>query len=157
MEKERIEKEIEPLLAETGFELVDLKVLRHGAKFLLQFFIDRAEGGGVTLEDCGNMSDKLGAYIDMNNVLEGGYILEVSSPGMDRVLRKEKDFLKFKGSRVKIKLKKPVDNARVYYGDLLGFEKGEVQLSGGLKFMLDHIEEARLHPGDDDILKRHDS
>jgi ribosome maturation factor RimP len=153
MEKERIEKETEPLLAETGFELVDLKVLRQGQKLLLQFFIDRVNGG-VTLDDCASMSDKLGSYIDMNNVLEGGYILEVSSPGMDRVLRKEKDFLKFKGSRVRIKLKKPVNNARVYYGDLLGFENGEVLLSGGLNFGLDHIEEARLNPGDDEILKK---
>jgi len=154
MEKERIEKETEPLLTETGFELVDLKVLKHGSKLLLQFFIDRIDGG-VTLEDCASMSDKLGSYIDMNNVLEGGYILEISSPGMDRVLRKEKDFLKFKGSRVKIKLKRPVNNARVYYGDLLGFENGEVLLTGGLKFGLEHIDEARLHPGDDEILKKH--
>ena len=154
LEKERIEKETEPLLAETGFELVDLKVLKHGSKLLLQFFIDRV-AGGITLDDCAVMSDKLGSYIDMNSVLEGGYILEVSSPGMDRVLRKEKDFLKFKGSRVRIKLKKPVNNARVYYGDLLGFENGEVLLSGGLKFELAHIDEARLNPGDDEILKKH--
>ncbi len=125
-----------------------------GGKLLLQFFIDRV-GGGVTLEDCGLMSEKLGSYIEMNNVLEGGYILEISSPGVDRVLRKEKDFLKFKGSKVKIKLKKPLNNARVYYGELLGFESGTVFLSGDLKFNLNDIEEARLNPGDDDILKKH--
>ena len=154
MEKELIEKETEPLLTENGFELVDLKVTKMGAKLLLQFFIDR-QTGGVTLDDCAVMSDKLGSYIDMNNVLEGGYILEISSPGVDRVLRKEKDFLKFKGSKVRIKLKKPQDNARVYYGDLLGFENGAVLLSGGLRFDLDDIEEARLNPGDDEILKKH--
>lgn len=154
MEKELIEKETEPLLAENGFELVDLKVTKMGSKLLLQFFIDRP-GGGVTLEDCGAVSDKLGSHIDMNNVLEGGYILEISSPGVDRVLRKEKDFLKFKGSKVKIKLKKPLNNARVYYGDLLGFENGAVLLSEGLKFDLNDIDEARLNPADEDILKKH--
>ncbi len=154
MERELIEKETEPLLTEQGFELVDLKVTKMGGKLLLQFFIDRV-GGGVTLEDCGLMSEKLGSYIEMNNVLEGGYILEISSPGVDRVLRKEKDFLKFKGSKVKIKLKKPLNNARVYYGELLGFESGTVFLSGDLKFNLNDIEEARLNPGDDDILKKH--
>jgi len=154
MERELIEKETEPLLTEQGFELVDLKVTKMGGKLLLQFFIDRV-GGGVTLEDCGLMSEKLGSYIEMNNVLEGGYILEISSPGVDRVLRKEKDFLKFKGSKVKIKLKKPLNNARVYYGELLGFESGVVFLSGDLKFNLNDIEEARLNPGDDDILKKH--
>ena len=125
-----------------------------GGKLLLQFFIDRPEGG-VTLDDCGVMSEKLGAYLEMNNVLHGGYILEISSPGVDRVLRKEKDFLKFKGSKVKIKLKKPLNNARVYYGDLLGFENGTVLLSEGLKLDLNDVEEARLNPGDDDILKKH--
>jgi len=154
MERELIEKETEPLLTEQGFELVDLKVTKMGAKLLLQFFIDRV-GGGVTLEDCGLMSEKLGSYIEMNNVLDGGYILEISSPGVDRVLRKEKDFLKFKGSKVKIKLRKPLNNARVYYGELLGFESGTVFLSGDLKFTLNDIEEARLNPGDDDILKKH--
>jgi ribosome maturation factor RimP len=154
MEKERIERESEPLLTENGFELVDLKVFKQGAKPLLQFFIDRLEGG-VTLEDCANMSDKLGAYIDMNNILEDGYILEISSPGMDRVLRKEKDFIKFKGSNVKLKLKRPINNARVYYGKLLGFENGEVLLSDDLRFRVDDIYEARLNPGDDEILKKH--
>ena len=154
MQKELIEKETEPLLTENGFELVDLKVLKMGGKLLLQFFIDRPEGG-VTLEDCGVMSDKLGSYFDMNNVLEGGYILEISSPGIDRVLKKEKDFLKFKGSKVKIKLKKPVNNARVYYGELLAFENGAVLLDGGLKFGLDDIEEVRLNPDDEEILKKH--
>jgi len=154
MQKELIEKETEPLLIENGFELVDLKVLKMGGKLLLQFFIDRPEGG-VTLEDCGAMSDKLGSHLDMNDVLEGGYILEISSPGIDRVLKKEKDFLKFKGSQVKIKLKKPVNNARVYYGELLAFENGAVLLSGDLKFELNDIEETRLNPGDEEILKKH--
>lgn len=154
MEKELLEKETEPLLAENGFELVDLKVTKTGGKLLLQFFIDRYEGG-VTLEDCGAVSDKLGSYLDMNNVLAGGYILEISSPGIDRVLKKEKDFIKFKGSKVRVKLKKPLNNARVYYGELLGFSDGAVLLSGGLSFAPGEIEEARLNPSDEDILKKH--
>jgi ribosome maturation factor RimP len=74
---------------------------------------------------------------------------------MDRVLKKEKDFRKFTGSKVKVRLKKPVNNARSYYGELLGFEGGSVLLSGDLKFDLNDIEEARLNPDDDDILKKH--
>lgn len=154
VDKEKIETATGEVLAESGFEIVDLKVMRQSGKLLLQYFIDR-ENGGITLDDCGAMSDKIGSYIDMNNLVEGGYILEVSSPGMDRVLRKEKDFLKFKGSKVKIKLKRPVNNARVYYGELLGFENGEVILNDNTKFNLGDIEEARLNPGDDDILKKH--
>jgi len=154
MENESVENECGKLLADAGFELVDLKFLRHGPKTLLQFFIDRA-GGGVTLDDCGLMSEQLGAYLDMNNIYDNGYILEVSSPGMDRVLKKEKDFLRFKGSKVKLRLKRPVNNARTYYGELLGFGDGSVLLSGGLSFGLAEIEEVRLHPGDDEILKKH--
>lgn len=154
MDKEKLEKETEPLLTENGFELVDLRVLRQGAKPLLQFFVDR-ENGGVTLDDCGRMSEKIGAYLDVNDVIPGGYILEISSPGLDRLLRKEKDFLRFKGAGAKIKLKKPVNNARVYYGEIAGFEDGAVLLSGGLKFGLGDIEEARLNPGDEEILKKH--
>ncbi len=152
MQKDRLEKDSGPLLAESGFELVDLKVSRQGHKLLIQFFIDRP-AGGLTLDDCSLMSEKIGAYIDMNDVLEGApYILEISSPGVDRVLRKEADFVKFKGSKVKVRLKKPFNNSRVYYGELLGFESGSVLLSGGLKFDLPDIEEARLNPCDEDIL-----
>ena len=155
MQKDRIEKESGPLLADSGFELVDFKMARQGPKLLLQFFIDRQDGG-ITLDDCGLMSEKLGAYLDMNNVLEGaGYILEVSSPGVDRVLRSVRDFTRFKGSKVKIRLKRPLNDSRVYYGELLGFDGGAVLISGGLKFDLEDIEEARLHPCDDDILKKH--
>ncbi len=154
MDKEKLEKETEPLLAENGFELVDLKVLRQGSKPLLQYFIDR-DKGGVTLDDCGRMSDKIGAYLDVNNILAGGYILEISSPGLDRLLRKEKDFLRFKGSKVKVKLKRPVNGSRVYYGEITGFEGGAALLSGDLKFSLSDIEEARLNPEDDEILGKH--
>ncbi|MBI4802527.1 MAG: ribosome maturation factor RimP [Elusimicrobia bacterium] len=153
MDKERIEKESALLLAENGFELVDLKILRQGPKPLLQFFIDR-ENGGVTLDDCGRISEKLGAYLDVNNIIAGGYILEISSPGIDRLLRNAKDFLRFKGSKAKIRLKRPVNGARVYYGEIVGFENGEALLSDNLKFSLNEIEEARLHPGDDEILKK---
>jgi len=154
MDKEKLEKESEPLLAENGFELVDLRVLRQGSKPLLQYFIDR-ENGGVTLDDCGRMSEKIGAYLDMNDLIPGGYILEISSPGMDRLLRKGKDFLRFQGSNVKVRLKRPVNSSRVYYGEIAGFENESVLLSGGQKFALCDIEEARLHPADEEILGKH--
>ena len=166
------------MLADSGFEITDFKEARHNGKPLLQFFVDRVvgavtpppgqaaeaalsakpaaggrPGGGVTLDDCEFLTEKIGAYLDMNNIIEGGYIIEVSSPGIDRVLRREKDFKKFSGSKVKVKLKKPLDKARVYYGTLAGFENGLVLLSDNLKFSLEDIEEARLNPDDEDIFK----
>ena len=162
MDKEKIEAAVAAVLAESGFEITDFKMLRQNGKPLLQFFVDRETGGGtpphsecvgVTLDDCGILTEKIGAYLDMNNVIEGGYIIEVSSPGIDRVLRREKDFKKFSGSKVKVKLKKPLDKARVYYGTLTGFENGQVLLSDNLKFSLEDIEEVRLNPDDEDIFK----
>ncbi|HAH32069.1 MAG TPA: hypothetical protein DCL44_07125 [Elusimicrobia bacterium] len=181
MEKEQIEAAVAPIMAESGFEITDFKLLRMNGKPLLQFFVDRVTpdcrepisssaaetddiippppcstgkaGGGVTLDDCGSLTEKIGTYLDTNNIIEDGYIIEVSSPGMDRVLRYEKDYKKFKGSKVKVKLKKPLDGARVYYGAITGFENGQVLLSGDLKFSLEDIDEVRLNPDDDDILK----
>ncbi len=110
--------------------------------------------GRVTLDDCEKMSEKIGAFIDMNNIIEGAYILEVSSPGFDRIIKKEKDFCKFKGSPVKVILKKPLDGARTYYGTLDGFDSGTVILSDNLRFNLSDIEEVRLNPDFENIFKK---
>lgn len=152
MDKAKLETEVEKALDASGFELVDLKLASHNGKPLIQAFVDR-EKGGVLLDDCAVLSEKLGECLDANNFFENGYFLEVSSPGVDRVLRKEKDFKRFKGRHLKVRLKRPVNNSRVYYGDIAGFENGQVLLSGDLKFGLEDIDEARLHPTDDEILK----
>jgi ribosome maturation factor RimP len=152
MDKSKLETEIANTLDLNGFELVDLRMASHNGKPLLQVFVDR-EVGGVNLDDCSLLSEKVGACLDMNNFYANGYFLEVSSPGIDRVLKKEKDFKRFSGKQVKVRLKRPVNGSRVYYGNITGFENGQVLLSGDLKFSLQDIDEARLHPTDDDILK----
>jgi len=153
MDKSKIETEVENVLAQTGFELVDLKTASHNGKPLLQIFVDR-EVGGVLLDDCGVLSEKIGEYLDANNIYENGYFLEVSSPGVDRVVRTEKDFKRFAGQQIKVRLKRPVSGSRVFYGDIIGFENGQVLLSGDLKFSLEDIDEARLNPADEEIFKR---
>jgi len=152
MENAKLETEIEKTLEQSGFELVDIKLASHNGKPLVQVFVDR-ETGGVLLDDCAVLSEQLGTCLDTNNFYENGYFLEVSSPGMDRVLKKEKDFKRFTGKHAKVRLKRPVNGSRVYYGDIAGFENGQVLLSGDLKFSLEDIDEARLHPTDDEILK----
>lgn len=153
MDKDILEKEISTALAGLGFELVDLRVASHNGKPLLQVFADRVNGN-ITLDECGTLSEKIGEFLDAGNSYENGYFLEVSSPGMDRVVKTEKDFRRFTGQQVKVKLKRPVNGARVHYGAIAGFENGELALSGGLKFSLGDIEEARLHPADDEILRK---
>ncbi len=152
MDNSKIESAISATLEPTGFELVDLRMASHNGKPLLQVFVDR-EQGGVNLDDCGSLSSKIGACLDMNDFYANGYFLEVSSPGIDRVIKKEKDFKRFTGKQVKVRLKRPVNGARVYYGAIDGFENGQLTLSGGVKFNLEDIDEARLHPADDEILK----
>ncbi|MBI5744675.1 MAG: ribosome maturation factor RimP [Elusimicrobia bacterium] len=153
MDKSKLESEIEKALDASGFELIDLKLGSHNGKPLIQAFVDR-ETGGVLLDDCAVLSEKLGEFLDANNFYADGYFLEVSSPGMDRVVRKEKDFKRFTGQQIKVRLKLPVNGSRVYYGDITGFENGQVLLSGGLKFRLEDIDEARLNPADEEIFKK---
>lgn len=152
MENTKMETEIGKALDASGFELVDIKLASHNGKPLIQVFVDR-EVGGVNLDDCEKLSEKVGECLDVNNFYENGYFLEVGSAGMDRVVKKEKDFKRFAGQHLKVRLKRPVNGSRVYYGDIAGFENGQVLLSGNLKFSLEDIDEARLHPTDDEILK----
>ncbi len=152
MDKTILENEISTALAAAGFDLVDLRIASHNGKPLLQVFADR-ETGNITLDECGTLSETIGEYLDAGNIYANGYFLEVSSPGVDRVVKKEKDFKRFMGRQVKVKLKRPVNGARVHYGAIAGFENGELALSGGSKFSLEDIDEARLHPADEEILR----
>lgn len=152
MNASEFEEKLSPLLSGSGFEIADIKLSGHGGRLMLQIFLEK-ENGDITLSDCEKWTDKIGSYIDMNSLISGGYVLEISSPGVDRVLRKEKDFLKFRGSDVKITLKTPLDGSRVYYARVEGFENGVVIFSDGLKFALDQLQEVRLNPDYDQLLK----
>lgn len=152
MNASEFEEKLSHLMNNTCFEIVDIKVSGHGGKILLQIFIDK-NNGNVTLSDCQEWTDKIGSYIDMNNLISGGYILEVSSPGVDRVIKKEKDFIRFKGYEVKIILKKPLDGSRVYFGKIEGFDNSEVSFSGGLRFKMEDLQEVRLNPDYNQLLK----
>lgn len=148
MDKTQIEKALEPLLSTEGMELVDVRVGRHGKKSMLQFFLDKIEGG-ITLDDCERMSEKIGSVLDVSNLVDGAYVLEVSSPGMDRVLKKESHFLRFMGQRARIRLKLPLEGSRVYYGNITEFKDGCVVIADSMRtyrFPLSDIEEARLDP-----------
>ena len=135
MDNSKLETQISEILTPSGFELVDIKVASHNGKPLLQIFVDR-EAGGVLLDDCAKLSEQIGEVMDKDEVYAAGYFLEVSSPGIDRVVKTEKDFKRFAGKHVKVRLKRPVNGSRVFYGNITGFENGQVLLSGGLKFSL---------------------
>jgi ribosome maturation factor RimP len=113
---------IEPVLDEMGFELVDTEYLSEHGKWILRIYIDRQ--GGVTLDDCVHVSREIGDLIDVKDIFQNQYVLEVSSPGLNRPLKKEKDFLKAIGKKVKVKMHTPVLERRNFTGYLKAFQDG---------------------------------
>jgi ribosome maturation factor RimP len=125
VDKERLLELLEPPVAAMGFELADLDA-HFGRRGLLRLFIDRE--GGVTLDDCQRVSEQIGAWLDVEDPLPGSYVLEVSSPGFDRRLRKLAHFERFTGEQARIELKDARDGRRRFTGRLAGVEGSEVLL-----------------------------
>jgi ribosome maturation factor RimP len=142
-----IEDAVEGVLGQESVELVDLNYLQENGRWVLRFFIDKE--GGVTISDCENLSKRIGALLDATEMIPHKYALEVSSPGLNRILKKEKDFQRFSGERVKVRVRAPIDGQRRFRGTLKGVEDGGVLVEhegGTLKFQFGSIEEARLDP-----------
>ncbi|MFH1725344.1 MAG: ribosome maturation factor RimP [Elusimicrobiota bacterium] len=143
----RIERIIDDVLSQEAMELVDLRYLQAGGRWVLRVFIDKH--GGITLGDCERLSDRIGSVLDAVDEIPHSYSLEVSSPGLDRVLKKKTDFERFSGHRVKIRLKSPMEGRRRFNGYLRGLDEGKVVLESSpanVHLDLDAIEEARLDP-----------
>jgi ribosome maturation factor RimP len=121
---ELLEKAIEPLCEQESAELVDLTFAKEGPKWVLRVFIDKQ--GGFSLDDCAYFSDRIGSLIDESQLVTQSYILEVSSPGLDRIVKKEKDFRRFSGKTVKLRLKAPQNGQRNFKGTLRGWKEGKV-------------------------------
>lgn len=117
MRKQRLIELLEPPLEALGYELVDIDV-RVGRQGLLRLFIDKPDG--VNLEDCELASRQLSAFLDVEDPLPGHYVLEVSSPGLDRPLRTLEHFRRFRDCRAKVKLREPRESRRMLNGRLLG-------------------------------------
>ena len=134
-----VEKLLEPLLEADGFELADVEYVRE-RNWILRLFIDKE--GGVDLNDCQAVSEKAGEILDEKDLIPDNYILEVSSPGIDRVLKKDKDFLRFAGEKVDVKLFAPLDGNK----DLKAFTAvlGGLADDGSLKLTLEDGTEMNL-------------
>lgn len=117
--RENIIALVEPVLEAEGLELVDLEFAKMGSRWLVRMYIDRE--GGVTLQDCSDMSRLIGDILDVNDLPPGPYNLEISSPGLDRPLTRDKDFMKYKGQTVRIRLKEKFEGSRNFKGVLADF------------------------------------
>ena len=155
-----VERLAEPVLQCESLELVEVQYLRERGKWILRLFIDRIpqldnsaksgkRGSGVTLDDCAAVSREIGRLIDVEDIIHQAYTLEVSSPGLDRPLKKPEDFSRFAGRRVQIRTLSAIDGRRNFKGRLLGLEKGLIKLDSGievLKFPWDQTERVALEP-----------
>ncbi len=142
-----VEKLALPIIDEENLELVDIEYKKEGSNWFLRVFIDKESG--VDLEDCGKVSEKLSKKLDELDPIPNAYFLEVSSPGAERPLKKEKDFLKAVGKHVHITTYEPIHKEKVFEGKLLVYEPNNnllvVEQKGKeLELPLDKIANARL-------------
>lgn len=112
--------ELEPLVAAAGYELIEVEFGRHGASGLLRVYIDR--NGGVTIDDCAAVSRVISALLDERDFIESHYTLEVSSPGIARPLRREKDFDRYAGEPIRLTTLAPVGGRKRFKGVLRGID-----------------------------------
>ena len=118
-----------PLMEEYRFELVDVEYVKEAGNWYLRAYIDKV--GGFTVDDCETVSRRLSDWLDKEDFIEDSYILEVSSPGLGRPLKKEKDFVRNKGKEVDIKLYKAIDRQKDFTGILTDFDKDTVTITMG--------------------------
>jgi ribosome maturation factor RimP len=138
---------IEPLLTQLGYELVELGLAAGRSHAQLRLFIDRESGVGI--EDCERVSHEVSALLDVHDPIPTAYTLEVSTPGLDRLLRTPAHFARFAGQRVMVELLVPRGDRRRYTGKLLGLQSEAAQLDvdGVVEtVLLSEIERARLVP-----------
>ena len=117
--KEKIRQLAEPVVVSEGIELIHVECVKMHTRWIIRLFLDKENG--VTLADCANISNQLGDIFDIREVIKGAYTLEVSSPGFDRPLSRDQDFVKYKNSKVNIKTNVKIEGIKNFHGILLGY------------------------------------
>jgi len=118
---------IEPILDEMEIELVDIEYLSEQGRWILRIYVD--ESGGITLDTCARVSREIADLIEVKDIFHQEYVLEVSSPGLNRRLKKEKDFERAVGKNMKIRMVIPLEGQRNFRGSLQSFQDGILCLS----------------------------
>ncbi len=150
----KVEKTITPMAETMGYEIVRVLMVGIGSgKPTLQVMAERPDGT-MNLDDCSRLSQAISALLDVENVMDEAYYLEVSSPGIDRPLTRLKDFERYKGFEARVEIEPGIEGRKKFKGKLLGVEKDVVvslQTEEGEVFGLpfDHIQKAKLTLNDD--------
>jgi len=129
--REKIERLLLPVIEAEDMELVDVECLRMKSRWLVRIYVDKE--GGVTLDDCARVSHQVGDILDVHDMPPGSFILEVSSPGLDRPLVRDGDFSKALGRRIRVRLREKKEGSRNFHGRLIDFTGEE----GGKILVLD--------------------
>jgi len=136
---------VEPILDEMGFELVDVLYLAKDGRWVLRIYIDR--DGGVTIDDCARVSGEISDLLDVKDIIEHEYVLEVSSPGLNRLLKREKDFIRAIGKKIKVRMAIPVNGQRNFTGNLTDYQNRTLYVEmerGVVELPWQEIEKANL-------------
>ena len=141
--EECVEEIVRDLLpAQPELELVDVEYVRE-RDWYLRVYIDKE--GGIDIEDCRTLSERLEEILDREDFIADAYILEVSSPGLDRVLRKARDFEREHGKRVDVALYAPLDGKKNLTGELTGYDGNVLILDDDVRIPMEQVSQVRLH------------
>lgn len=122
---------VSPFLNENGFELVDIEYIKEGGNWFLRIFVDKE--GGIDIDECVRISEYVSEQLDTHEPISGAYFLEVSSPGVERPLKKPKDVEKSIGKNVFVTTYEPVDGMKEFEGQLIAFDGEELTVRVGKK------------------------
>ena len=125
--EQKTETLLEPIITRLGFELVDVEYVKEGGQWYLRAYIDKP--GGITVDDCEAVSREFSDILDEKDYIEDSYIFEVSSPGLGRPLKKEKDFKRSLGEEVEVRTYRAIDHQKEFIGILDGYDKDMVTIA----------------------------
>ncbi len=139
-----VEEIVEDIILDSTMEVIDVEYVKE-RDWYLRVFLDKE--GGIEIDDCQKVSEELEKILDEKNLLTESYILEVSSPGLDRALKKARDFEREQGKVIEVTFYAPVDGKKVWVGTLTGYdrEKDAICLDGEKEILLEKTAQVRLH------------
>lgn len=125
--QQEITKLAAPVVETLNYELVDVEFIKEGTNWYLRIYIDKP--GGITIDDCQAVSEQMSEILDKKDPIEQSYYLEVSSPGLERPLKTERDFIKYKGELVEVKVFQPIDGKKLFEGELVGLIDNKIVIN----------------------------
>lgn len=122
----KIETLIKPIITDLDYELYDVQYVKEGKEYYLRITIDKTDG--ISIEDCENVNNAIDDILDEADIIKDSYFLEVSSPGIERILRKPEHFRKQLDNKIEVKLFKPLNKRKEFIGILKNYEEDKLQL-----------------------------